>query len=157
MIETILIIIGALFIVAGVVGSFLPVLPGPPLAYVGLIFLQFTSIAPFTTQFLVIWALIVATIMILDNVIPAYGAKKFGGTLFGAWGSIAGLIIGFFFGPLGIILGPIAGAFVGELVGGKSSEKAFRAAWGSFIGFMTGTILKVVASGMMGWYFFSSI
>lgn len=152
--ETIIIILGALLIIAGLLGSFLPVLPGPPISYVGLLLLQLTSSPPFSIQFLVVWALIVIAIMVLDNVVPAWGARKYGGSPYGVWGSILGLIAGIFFPPLGIIIGPIVGAFVGEMVGGKTSDQALRAAWGSFVGFLAGTLMKVIASGMMGYYFF---
>ncbi len=155
--ETVIIILGALLILAGLLGSFLPVLPGPPISYVGLLLLQLTSTPPFSIQFLVIWALIVIAIMILDNVVPAWGARKYGGSPYGVWGSIVGLIAGFFFPPVGIIIGPIVGAFAGEMIGGKTSDQALRAAWGSFVGFLAGTLIKVVASGMMGYYFFMNI
>lgn len=155
--ETLLIIVGSLFILAGFIGSLLPVVPGLPFSYVGLLILQFTSGSPFTLTFFVIWALIIIVIMVLDNVIPAYGAKKFGGSPFGVWGSIVGLVIGFFFPPIGLVVGPVAGAFLGEMMGGKSSDQAFRAAWGSFVGFMASTLLKVIASVMMGYYFFMNL
>lgn len=155
--ETIIIILGAILIIAGLLGSFLPVLPGPPISYVGMLLLQLTSTPPFSIKFLIIWALVVIAIMILDNVVPAWGARKYGGTPYGVWGSIVGLVAGFFFPPLGIIVGPIAGAFLGEMIGGKTSDQAMRSAWGSFVGFLAGTIVKVVASGMMGYYFFMNI
>lgn len=155
--ETVIIILGALLILAGLLGSFLPVLPGPPISYIGLLLLQLTANPPFSIQFLVIWALIVIAIMVLDNVIPAWGARKYGGSPYGVWGSIIGLIAGIFFPPLGIVIGPIAGAFLGEMIGGKTSDQAMRAAWGSFVGFLAGTLIKVIACGMMGWYFFINI
>lgn len=157
MIETLLITAGALCIIAGFLGSFLPVIPGPPISYFGLLLLQFTSAAPFTLTFFIVWALIIIIIMVLDNIIPVYGAKKYGGSPFGIWGSILGLVVGLFFPPLGIVIGPIAGAFLGEMVSGKTSDQAFRAAWGSFVGFMAGTLLKVIASVMMGYYFFINL
>lgn len=151
--ETILIIISGLFIIAGFIGSFLPILPGTPVTYVGLLILQLAT-QPFSTTFLIVWALIVATIMILDNVIPAYGTKKFGGSAYGIWGSLIGLFIGiFFFPPLGIIVGPIAGAFVGELIGGKTSDRALKSAMGSFAGLFANMLMKVIASGVMAYYF----
>ena len=155
--DIILIIAGALLIIAGFLGSFLPVLPGPPISYLGLLLLQFTSGEPFSLQFFVIWALVIAVIMVLDNLIPSMGAKKYGGTPYGVWGSILGLVAGFFFPPVGIIIGPIAGAFAGELIGGKTTDQALQSAWGSFVGFMAGTLMKVIASGMMGWYFFTNM
>lgn len=151
--ETILIIVGALLIVAGFVGSFIPVFPGTPVTYCGLLTLQLAT-QPFSTSFLVVWALIVATIMILDNVIPAYGTKKFGGSAYGIWGSIAGMFIGLFFAPIGIIVGPLVGAFAGEIIGGKTSDRALKSALGSFAGLVVNTLMKVIASGIMGYYFF---
>lgn len=155
--ETLLITLGALLILAGFAGSFLPVLPGPPVSYVGLLVLQLTADAPFSLTFLVVWALIVAAVMVLDNVVPAYGTKKFGGSPYGIWGSIIGLLAGIFFSPVGLVVGPLAGAFIGELAAGKESDQAFRSALGSFFGFLAGTLLKVIASGLMGYYFFTAI
>jgi uncharacterized protein YqgC (DUF456 family) len=151
--ETILIIVGALCILAGLIGSFLPVVPGTPVAYCGLLILQL-AIQPFSATFLIVWVLIVGAIMILDNVIPAYGTKKFGGSPYGIWGSLLGMVVGiFFFPPLGIIVGPLIGAFVGELIGGKTSDRALKSALGSFVGLLVNTLMKVIASGIMGYYF----
>lgn len=155
--ETILIVLGALLVIGGFAGSFLPVLPGTPVTFCGLLALQLAT-APFSTSFLIIWVLIIAAIMILDNFIPAYGTKKFGGSAYGIWGSIIGMVIGiFFFPPFGMIAGPLVGAFVGELIGGKSSGRAVRSAIGSFAGLLVNTLLKVIASGIMGYYFFVNV
>lgn len=155
--ETILLLLGTGCIIAGFIGSFLPVIPGPPISYLGLIFLKLTAETPFSLQFMVIWAIIVGVVMILDNVIPAYGTKKFGGSPYGVTGSVVGLLVGVFFSPLGLVIGPLIGAFLGELMAGKTSDRAFRSALGSFIGFLAGTILKVIATGMMGYYFFINV
>ncbi|NGP87245.1 DUF456 domain-containing protein [Fodinibius halophilus] len=152
--ETILILLAGLLIVAGFIGALLPVVPGPPISYLGLLVLQLTSAHPFSLQFFIIWGLIVFVLMVLDNVIPAYGAKKFGGSPYGIWGCIIGMVIGIFFSPIGLIVGPLVGAFAGELIGGQTSDQAMRSAVGSFLGFMASTVLKLIASGMMGYYFF---
>lgn len=154
--ETIILIVGALLIVTGFVGSFLPVVPGTPVTYCGLLAMQL-AIQPFTITFLVLWALIIAVIMVLDNVIPAYGTKKFGGSAYGIWGSIIGMFLGLFFAPVGIIVGPLAGAFTGELIGGKTSDRALKSAMGSFAGLMVNTLMKVIASGVMGYYYFINV
>jgi uncharacterized protein YqgC (DUF456 family) len=152
-VETLLIIVGSLLIIVGFLGSFLPVVPGPPLSYAGLLALQLTAPHPFSWQFLIIWAIVVAILMLLDNVIPAYGTKKFGGSPYGIWGSLIGALLGIFFAPVGLVAGPLLGAFIGELIGGKDSDQALRSALGSFAGFVIGSVLKVVASGLMGYYF----
>jgi uncharacterized protein YqgC (DUF456 family) len=138
--------------IAGLVGSVLPLLPGPPLSYLGMLVLQLREQPAFTTKFLVIWLVVVISIQVLDYVVPIYGTKKFGGTKYGLWGCAIGLVGGFWLGPVGIIAGPFIGAFVGELLANSQSEMALRAAIGSFIGFVFSTLLKLVTSLVMGWY-----
>jgi len=156
--EILLIILGCILSLAGIAGSIFPFIPGPPLNWVALLLLQLTSKHPFSLRFLVIWALITATVVVLDYIIPVYGTKKFGGTKNGVWGSTIGLLAGiFFFPPFGIIIGPFLGAFIGELTAGKNSGDAFRAGFGSFIGFLAGTLMKLVLSVIMTWHFFVNI
>jgi uncharacterized protein len=146
-------VLGSLLMIVGLAGCVLPFLPGPPLCYVGLLIQQLQADPPYTTKFLLIWGVITVVITGLDYVIPVYGTKKFGGTKYGMWGCMIGLFAGLWFGPLGIIIGPFAGAFVGELMSNSSSDQAFKAAIGSFIGFLVGTLLKLVACFVMIWYF----
>jgi uncharacterized protein YqgC (DUF456 family) len=119
--------------------------------------LQFKEQSPFSTKFLIIWAVVVIAVTALDYVVPAYGTKKFGGTKYGIWGCTIGLIVGLWMGPIGIILGPFLGALIGELIGGKSSDIAFKAAVGSFVGFLVGTLLKLITCCVMGWYFVKAL
>lgn len=156
--DYVLIGLGVIFIISGILGCVLPIIPGPPLSYIGLLLLHFTEKYQFSTRFLIIWAIITGVVYALDYVIPAWGTKKFGGSKRGVWGSIIGLIIGlFFFPPLGIIIGPFVGAVVGELTSGKDSGTALKSGFGSFLGFLAGTLLKLIASGMMTWYFFREL
>lgn len=154
--ETLLIIIGVLLVIVGLIGAFLPVMPGLPFSYAGLLILQLGQ-QPFSATFLVIWACIVAVIMVLDGVIPAWGTKKLGGSSYGVTGSVVGLLVGLFFPPAGFILGPLIGAFIGELIAGNKSDRAFKSAIGSFAGFMAATGLKVIAAAVMAYYFFVNI
>ncbi|WP_372948920.1 DUF456 domain-containing protein [Mariniphaga sp.] len=152
--DYVLIVLGAFFIVGGILGGVLPVLPGPPLSYIGLLFLHFTDKYQFSTRFLIIWLIVAAVVTIIDYFIPIWGTKRFGGSKRGIWGSIIGLIIGlFFFPPFGIIIGPFAGAVIGELSAGKDSGAALKSGFGSFIGFLVGTLMKLVVSGLMAWHF----
>jgi uncharacterized protein YqgC (DUF456 family) len=152
--DYILISLGIIFIISGILGCVLPVLPGPPLSYAGLLLLHFTSKFQFESRFLIIWAIITTLVYALDYVIPAIGTKKFGGSKWGVWGSVIGLVVGiFFFPPFGIIIGPFAGAVIGELSSGKESGAALKSGFGSFVGFMAGTLIKLIASGLMAWHF----
>lgn len=151
----VLIVLGTALILAGIIGSFFPVLPGPPLSYAALLLIQFTAPTPFTTMFLVYWAIIVVVIMSLENILPAVGSNQMGGTRYGIYGCLIGGVVGLFiFPPFGIIFGPMIGAFIGELLFGQKSDRALRAALGSFIGFFVGTVLKVVVSLVLAFYFF---
>jgi hypothetical protein len=152
--DVVLIGIGIILMIAGILGCILPFVPGPPLNYLGLLSLHFTLKYQFETGFLILWAIVTAFVYGLDLVIPVWGTKKFGGSRQGVWGSIIGLLAGFFFfPPFGIIIGPFVGAVIGELTSGKDSKTALKAGFGSFVGFITGTVLKLIASGMMTWYF----
>lgn len=158
MTDTVLISAGALFMIMGIIGCFLPALPGPPLGYAGLILLHLTSRYDFSTRFLVIFAILTVIAALLDYVIPVIGARKFNATKYGIWGSVIGLIAGvFMIPPFGFIIGPIIGAFIGELVGGKRTEHAVRAAFGAFIGFAAGTGLKLVLCLVMTYYFLEKL
>ncbi len=152
--DYLLIALGILLITGGILGSVLPFLPGPPLSYAGILMLHFTEKHQFSNRFLIVWAIITAFVYLIDYFIPIWGTKKFGGSRQGVWGSIIGLMAGiFFFPPFGIIIGPFAGAVIGELVAGKNSSAAFRAGLGSFVGFLAGTLLQLIAAGLMAWYF----
>jgi uncharacterized protein YqgC (DUF456 family) len=150
------IISGGVLLVTGLIGCFLPVLPGPPLAFLGLLIQQLKSTTPFTIRFIIIFLLITVIITVLDYVIPIYGTKKFGGSKYGIWGSTFGLLIGLWFGPLGMIAGPFIGAWIGELIATSDASQALKAAIGSFIGFLAGTVLKLMVCLVMVWYWVSS-
>jgi uncharacterized protein YqgC (DUF456 family) len=152
--DELLILLGFICIIAGVVGCILPILPGPVLSYTGLVLLQFSSGHPFSTGFLVMYAVLTTGVMVLDYVIPIYGTKKLEGSKYGIWGSGIGLAAGIIFMfPVGIIIGPVAGAFIGELFSGKKAGQAFKPALGSFLGFLAGTMIKFLLSLSMAYYF----
>ena len=142
--DILLIVLAFLLVVAGIAGCILPVLPGTPLAYIGLVLLHLTDKVDFSTTQLVGWLLLVIILQVLDYVTPMLGSKYSGGTEYGNRGCIAGTILGLFFMPWGIIMGPFLGAVAGELLGGSNLSKAIRAGIGSLIGFVFGTLLKVV-------------
>lgn len=148
--NTALIIVAIALVLAGIAGSIIPGIPGPPLSWVGLLLLHLSSAAEFSTTFLIVTALAAAIITVLDYVVPSYFTKRNGGGKGGVWGCNIGLvisIIGLPFGPqglIGVIFWPFIGALVGEMISGKQSREALSAAWGAFLGFLTGTGLKLV-------------
>jgi len=142
-----LLIIGFLVALLGIIGSFLPVLPGPLTSWVGLLILYLTNAVPMNWTFLGITLAIAVIIWIIDYFIPAMGTKKFGGTRYGVIGTMIGLVVGLLSPiPFGIIIGPFAGAFIGEIIHEKNSKKALKAAFGSFLGFLTSSFLKFIAA-----------
>ena len=155
--DTLWLVIGIIVMLVGILGCILPLLPGPPLCYIALLIQQLRSEPPFTSKFLWIWAGITVVVTVLDYVIPLYGTKRFGGSKYGIWGCTIGLIAGFWLGPLGIIIGPFVGAFIGEIIANNNSSQALKAAWGSFAGFLFGTLLKLVVCVIMAWYLFAII
>ncbi len=156
--EWLLIIIGILLMIGGLLGCIIPILPGPPISFLGLLILQLRENPPFDTETLLIWLAVTIIVTALDYLIPAWGTKKYGGSKQGVWGSFFGLLIGlFFFPPLGIIFGSFLGALTGEYIAGKDTQVAVRSAFGAFIGLLTGTILKLIVSGWMMFLFFNAI
>ncbi len=154
--DIVLIILGSLFVMIGLVGCILPIIPGPPLAYIGLLFLHFTQRIQFESNELFLWAFIAVAVTIADNVLPIWTTKKFGGSKAGVWGSTIGLILGLFFAPLGIIVGPFVGAVLGEMLN-NNNEKAFKAGLGAFMGFIFGVGLKLASTGYFAWVFFKEV
>ena len=144
-----LLIMAFLLMLIGIIGCIVPGLPGTPIAYAGLWIAQATDRVDFSWLFLLIWGIVVIVISVLDYVVPAWGTKHYGGTKWGVWGSTIGVFVGLFFGAMGVILGPLVGAIVGELIAGKELHAALKAGWGSFIGILFGTVLKLIACGLM--------
>lgn len=145
--DIILILLGLLFMCFGLIGSVVPVMPGPPLSWIGLLFLFMTDAVQDDWVFLGITLAIALIVFFLDYIIPAIGTKKFGGSKSGMVGTTIGLVIGIFAPiPGGIIICPFLGAFIGELTNNSDSKAAMKAAFGSFLGFITGTFLKFIVA-----------
>lgn len=144
--DYVLLIIASIFLLGGLIGSLFPVIPGPPLSWLGLLTVYFCSFIPWDVSWLVLTALIAVIITVLDFIIPAQGTKKMGGTKYGIWGTNIGLLVGIFTPiPMGIVVGPFIGALIGELLQDhKDKRRAVRAAFGAFLGFLMSTFLKLV-------------
>ena len=141
--DILIMVLAIILMVGGIAGCVLPILPGAPLAYAGLLLLHFTGLAHFSTAQLIVWLIVVVVLQVVDYITPLLGSKYSGGTSFGNRGCVAGTLLGLFFMPWGIILGPFLGAVAGEMMGGSDFPHAVRAGIGTLIGFLLGTLLKV--------------
>lgn len=148
--NVILIIVAVILMLVGLVGAIVPGIAGPPFSFLGLLAVSFVDGIEYSTEFLVIMGIVAAVVFALDYVVPSWGTKRFGGSKAGVRGSTIGLILGLlvtFVFPIGfiaVLLGPFIGAYLGEKSAGTDDHKAWKAAFGSFMGFLVGTGLKVI-------------
>lgn len=157
--DIVLIIFGFILSLVGLIGCIIPAIPGTPLNFIALILLSFAKDwEPFSVTFLIIMAAVAVIVSILDNIIPALGAKKYGAEKLSVWLALAGTMVGlFFFPPWGIFIGAFFGALLGELLHGKETGVALKAGWGVFVGTFMGIGIKLVASGVMFFYFIKEV
>ena len=152
--EIFLVLVALLLMILGIIGSFLPVLPGPLTSWAGLLVLHFTEGVQLSNAFLIGTLIVAIFIYVLDYIIPALGTKRFGGSKAGMIGTTLGLVIGLLSPiPFGIIIGPFVGALIGEMIHRNDMQKALKAAFGSFLGFIASTFLKfIVAIIFLGFF-----
>ncbi|MEM0940271.1 MAG: DUF456 domain-containing protein [Bacteroidota bacterium] len=150
--EAFLIVLTILLIAGGIIFSILPPLPGPLLTYGALITTHLVSIETnFNTSSFIIWGILGVLILVLDYILPAAATRRFGGTKAGMIGGMIGTIAGVVLPiPFGIILGPLLGAIIGDLYGGNRLKSAFKSGFGSFLGFLAATFLKLLYSIVLG-------
>ena len=143
--ETVIILIASLLLLIGVIGSIVPIIPGPPISFLAILLLHFFGGFKFDFIHLITIFFFVMLITIVDYWLQVYGVKRFGGGKKATNGTIIGLILGLFiFPPIGVFLGPFLGAFFGAKLDGGGDP--FKIAFGSLLGFLGGTILKIIIS-----------
>lgn len=143
--DLLFIVIGAILMIVGLFGSFLPVLPGVPVSWLGLLMLHLAPSIPMNYWLLGITLVIAILIYVLNLLIPAMGTKRFGGSRSGMIGATIGLVIGLLAPiPFGVLIGPFVGAFIGEIINKSSSRSALKAAFGSFLGFLASSFMEFV-------------
>jgi uncharacterized protein len=159
LLETIAIIGGAVLVLLGIAGCVVPILPGPVLSFLGLLLLALLRdfSPPLTPTLMIAMAILTVVVTTGDYIIPLWGAKRYGATKWGIWGSVIGMAIGIFFSPFGMLLGAFIGAVFVEWLVQKERGKALKAGWGVFIGSLAGTALKLGLSGMMAYYFIRGV
>lgn len=155
MLEGITIVISSILMLLGLAGSILPILPGPPLSFIGLFLLALLKhfSPPLTPTLVIVLAIVTILVIVMDYVIPLLGAKKYGASKWGVWGSVLGMAIGIFWSPFAMLLGAFIGAVVVEWLVWKTKGEALRAGWGVVVGTLFATVLRLGVSGMMTYYF----
>ena len=155
--DILLLLLGTICMILGIVGAFLPILPGPLTGWAGLLLLSLTNAVPKDWTFLGITLAVAIFVWIIDYFIPAMGTKRFGGSKYGVYGTMIGLIIGLFSPiPFGMLIGAFVGAFIGETAfDKKDSSKALKASFGSLLGFLVSASLKFGVGVVYFWFFIS--
>lgn len=153
--ETFIIILAILAGIVGIAGSILPGLPGAPFSWIGLLLLFIWGPESMPVSTLVIWGAVVIAVSVIDYLVPMWLTKATGGSRYAERGAMAGLVIGIILTPVGMILGSFLGAFLAEIYWGKKGAgDALKAAFGSFLGFITGTGLKTIVAVLIMWRIF---
>lgn len=142
--------LAALLIVAGLAGTMLPIIPGLPLMFGGLLLAawldNFNHLGAIS---LIIMALLTALGLVIDFFAGLLGAKASGASSQALWGAFIGSIVGMFFGLAGVLLGPLVGAVIGEFIARKDAFQAGKVGIGTFIGFIVGAVAKVACAFAM--------
>ena len=143
--------VAAVLIAVSFIGCAVPVLPGPALAFCGILSLLPSRFAP-AASICVAFGAACAVVLLLDYLVPAFGAKKFNCSRWGVTGCFIGTVVGVFFMPWGLLLGPFTGAALGEAISGKNLAASLKGGFGAFLGFLFGVALKLAYCAICaGW------
>lgn len=157
--HAILAIVSGLIILFGIVGSIAPFLPGPPLAWIGLlIYAGFTKFEYASVTGVAILGILTLINILFNIFAPAMAAKGYKASKQSAWGAIIGGVVGIFIlgpftGPIGIFIGPFLGAFIGEYIAVADTDKAWKAARAALIGMLVGAVFQIAISVAIFAYF----
>jgi len=154
-----LIVVCSVLMVVGLLGVVLPILPGIPLAWLGLfIYAIGTGFERISIATVVVFSILTILALLLDFLAPMLGAKKYRASKLGVFGAFLGFTVGIFvLGFWGIILGPFIGALLGELIAGRRPRQALSSAFGTFLGFVAGTLFKIIVILVMAGFFIASL
>jgi uncharacterized protein len=142
---------------AGLAGSILPFLPGPPLIVAGALVYAFaTNWTPIGIGRLIILGVLAVLAYVLSHVAGALGAKRFGGSWWAVVGALVGAVVGVFFVPLGLLFGPVIGAIAGEFLRSGNLEGSTRSGIGALVGLAAGIVanlgLAIVMVALFLWW-----
>lgn len=150
--------LAGLLLFAGLIGTVLPALPGPPIAWAGLLAAHFSAYSKIELWILIVTGIAAAFVTLMDNIFPSIMTKKAGGSKAATTGCAVGLIAALFLGPVFILIAPFIGAYIGEMINDSSdSKRALKAAFGAFKGFLLGTGIKIISVIIFIWIFVWSL
>lgn len=148
-------VLGALLLAAGFVGCIIPILPGPPIAYLSILLISMAG----SWELFPVWLLLTLGIAAIgaavsDSVLPVTSSRKAGAGKAGVRGSIVGMVIGtLFFPPFGTILGAFVGALAAEMIWRREDSRPLKAALGVFSGTMAAIVVKLAVTGVVTYFF----
>jgi uncharacterized protein len=159
LLNTVALLLAVILFILGMVGTILPLLPGVILIYTGMVLYGIlTGFAGLDTMFFILQGMAVVLVFSLDYLATAAGTRRYGGSSHAAWGAALGTLLGLLLlGPFGIIIGPFLGAVTVEIIRGKNTEQAVKIGFGTLIGLVGGTVLKLGIEALMIIWFFLSI
>lgn len=144
-INLVLTILAGVLLIVGLIGTIVPIIPGVPLAWAGLLLSYFSTNNEISIICLIITGVFAVVVSVLDNIFPVLMTKKTGGSKYAVIGSTIGLIAGFFLAPISIIVGAFLGAFIGEIIHSNGDfGNSLKAALGAFLGFILSTGIKMI-------------
>ena len=143
-------VVAALLVVAGIVGTVLPALPGVPLVFAGLLLAAWLDgFAKVGALPLVLLAILMLVAVVVDYASSALGAKRMGASPTALWGAAIGTLVGAFFALPGLLVGPFLGAAAGELLARRGLRHAGKVGLGAWLGFVFGTLAKLALAFAM--------
>ena len=150
-------ILAGVLIAVGVLGVVLPVLPGLPLAFAGMLLAawvgDFAHVGGWTIGVLAALTLLGLAV---DVVAGLLGAKRVGASRLAIVGAAVGTLVGLFFGLPGLILGPFVGAFAGEYAQERKTRQAAKVGVATWLGMVFGAVFKLaIAFVMLGVFAFA--
>lgn len=156
-IQTVYYLFAGLLILVGIAGTILPALPGLPLVFAGMLLAAWAGdFEQVGVAMLILLAVLTLLSLVVDFVATMMGAKRVGASKLALIGSVVGTFVGLFFGFIGLFAGPFIGALVGELVHGRRVGQAAKVGFGTWVGILIGTVLKVgLAFAMLGLFVFA--
>ena len=151
--EEIIYLLSLLMMIVGLIGSFVPVIPGPLISFLGIVLTYSFTALPIGGNMMWILGAIMAIAMAGDYILQIVGVKKLGGGKKAIRGTLIGTLLGMFIPPIGILLGALIGAFIGAKMEQGSNRQSLKIALGAFVGFLLGTGIKLIYSVYVLYYF----